>query len=49
MAATEPGICAVCGKPYDKGARIRRDPNDRSKVAHEICGRRAAQRKRLGF
>ena len=47
MAATEPGICAVCGKPYSKGTRIRRDPADRSKIAHEICGRRAAKRKRL--
>jgi hypothetical protein len=41
------GVCSVCGKPYSAGTRVRSNPDDRTKIAHEICGRRAAKRKRL--
>jgi hypothetical protein len=49
VKATTPGVCAVCGKTYPVGTELRRDPADRTKLAHKICGRRQARRKRLGF
>jgi hypothetical protein len=46
VKAPEDGVCAVCGRPYVKGQDVRANPDDRSKLAHTICGRRAARAKR---
>ena len=48
MKAQSAGICAICGKQYEKGAQIRDGQDGKAGVkVHVICRRRVAQRRRL--
>jgi hypothetical protein len=48
VKAISAGTCAACGKPYEKGGRVRAGlAGDPKAIVHEICRRRAAKRRRI--